>query len=202
MLISPPDDAVRRDERYPQNTGNASPPGATLHAVDVYRDAREQFLSREFRSSYRWLTSCVHRSVGSGDDAEDLAASAFTELAGHEDVFSIRQPRAFLTTIAKRLTFEFWRRRDIERAYLASLTLLTSQFGPSPECIAETVEQILLIDAALQDLSKKAREAFILSQFEGMKYADIGLRLGISASMVRKYVAQALIKCAEAGCHE
>jgi RNA polymerase sigma-19 factor, ECF subfamily len=31
-----------------------------------------------------------------------------------------------------------------------------------------------------------------------MKYADIAVRLGVSVSMVRKYVAQALVLCCEA----
>ncbi len=158
---------------------------------------RERFLSDEFRRSYGWLTSCMHRLVGSSSDAEDLAASAFTELAGYPDVSAIRQPRALLTTIARRLTFEHWRRRDIERAYLARLALAPEPVAPAPEVALEAVQDILLIDAALQRLSARAREAFILSQYEDMKYADIASRLGVSVSMVRKYIAQALALCCE-----
>lgn len=159
------------------------------------RLVRDRFLTDEFQQSYGWLTGCVNRLVGSSSDAEDLASTAFTELAAHPDVTSIRQPRALLTTIARRLTFEFWRRRDIERAYLNSLAQWPEPVSPSPEAVLETVQEIVLIDAALQQLSAKAREAFILSQFEGLKYADIAERLGVSASMVRKYVAQALVVC-------
>jgi RNA polymerase sigma-70 factor (ECF subfamily) len=157
--------------------------------------SREQFLAVEFRRSYGWLTGCMHRLVGSRFDAEDLAASAFTELAGMESVPEVRQPRALLTTIARRLTYEFWRRRDLERAYLAALALAPEAHAPSPETVHETVEDILRIDLALQGLSRKAREAFIMSQFEGLPYADIAARLDVSASMVRKYVAQALCRC-------
>ncbi|UQP02869.1 sigma-70 family RNA polymerase sigma factor [Burkholderia multivorans] len=158
---------------------------------------RERFLADEFRRSYSWLTGCMHRLVGSSNDAEDLAASAFTELAGYPDVSAIRQPRALLTTIARRLTFEHWRRRDIERAYLARLASAPEPVAPSPEVALEAVQEILLIDAALQQLSARAREAFILSQFEDMKYADIAARLGVSVSMVRKYIAQALALCCQ-----
>lgn len=160
--------------------------------------ARERFLSDEFRRSYGWLTGCMQRLVGSSSDAEDLASSAFTELAAHPDVAAIRQPRALLTTIARRLTFEFWRRRDIERAWLAMLAHAPERVTPSPEVTLEAVQEIVLIDAALQRLSPRAREAFIMSQFEDMKYADIAERLGVSVSMVRKYVAQALALCCEA----
>lgn len=166
-----------------------------MNSVSYASAARDQFLGGEFRRSYAWLTASMQRLVGSRNDAEDLAASAFTELAELDDVSRIRQPRALLTTIARRLTYEFWRRRDLERDYLAELALAPEQFDASPEAVCLAVEALLRIDAALQGVSAKAREAFILSQFEELGYAEIGRRLGVSVSMVRKYVAQALAAC-------
>ena len=157
---------------------------------------RNHWLSQEFRENYHWLTASVRRLVYSHEDAEDLAASAFTELAEHGDPSSIRQPRAFLTTVLRRLTFEFWRRRDLERSYLGMLERLPQYEAPSAEALASVVEDIARIDRVLGSLPAKARESFILSQFEGLTYAEIGTRLGVSASMVRKYVADALIVCA------
>jgi RNA polymerase sigma-70 factor (ECF subfamily) len=162
-----------------------------MSTVSFATAARDQFLGGEFRRSYGWLTASVHRLVGSRNDAEDLAASAFTELAGMEDVSHIRQPRALLTTIARRLTYEFWRRRDLERAYLEQLALADA----SPEEICIAIDELLRIDAALQGISANAREAFILSQFEELGYAEIAERLHVSVSMVRKYLAQALTAC-------
>lgn len=166
-----------------------------MSTVSFATSARDQLLGSEFRRSYGWLTASVHRLVGSRCDAEDLASSAFTELAGMEDVSQVRQPRALLTTIARRLTYEFWRRRDLERAYLEQLALAPEFSDASPEEICEAIDELMRIDAALQRFSTKAREAFILSQFEELGYADIAQRLGISVSMVRKYLAQALTAC-------
>ncbi|MBV7534871.1 sigma-70 family RNA polymerase sigma factor [Duganella sp. sic0402] len=166
-----------------------------MSTVSFATAARDQFLGGEFRRSYGWLTASVHRLVGSRNDAEDLAASAFTELAGMEDVSHIRQPRALLTTIARRLTYEFWRRRDLERAYLEQLALAPEFSDASPEEIYIAIDELLRIDAALQGISAKAREAFILSQFEELGYAEIAERLHVSVSMVRKYLAQALTAC-------
>jgi RNA polymerase sigma-70 factor (ECF subfamily) len=170
-------------------TMNAAPRSNELLAL------RDAFLGGEFRRSYGWLTATVQRLVGSRNDAEDLAASTFTELAALDDVRDIRQPRALLTTIARRLTYEFWRRRDLERAWLAELALRPEGHGASAEEVCMTVEEIVRIDAALATLPPKAREAFILSQFEELGYAEIALRLGVSVSMVRKYVARALAAC-------
>lgn len=156
---------------------------------------RNEWLGSEFQRSYGWLTATVHRLVGSRNDAEDLAASTFTELATLDDVGHIRQPRALMTTIARRLTFEFWRRRDLERAYLAELALRPESHGASAEDICMTVVEIVRLDAALATLPAKVREAFILSQFEELGYAEIAGRLGVSVSMVRKYMARALAAC-------
>jgi RNA polymerase sigma-70 factor (ECF subfamily) len=157
--------------------------------------ARDHFLGSEFRRSYGWLTATMQRLVGSRFDAEDLAASAFTELAQVDDVSAVRQPRALLTTIGRRLTYDFWRRRDLERDYLAQLALAPEVVGASPEDVCLAVDELVRIDAALANLSARAREAFILNQYEELGYAEIAARLGVSVSMVRKYIAQALLAC-------
>ena len=156
---------------------------------------RNHFLGAEFRRSYGWLTNSVHRVVGSRNDAEDLAASAFTELAQVDDVDGIRQPRALLTTIARRLTFELWRRRDLERRYLDDVARRPEALGASAEDICCAVEEARRIEAALRALPPKARQAFVLARFEELGYAEIAERLGVSVSMVRKYMAQALAAC-------
>jgi RNA polymerase sigma-70 factor (ECF subfamily) len=166
-----------------------------MSTISLVAAAREQFLITEFRRSYSWLTAGMHRLVGSRNDAEDLAASAFTELAAMRDFSQVRQPRALLTTIARRLTYEFWRRRDLERAYLERLALTPELADASPEEICIAIDELLRIDAALRGISARAREAFILSQFEELGYAEIAARLGVSISMVRKYMAQALAAC-------
>lgn len=165
-----------------------------MTSVSIDSD-RAQLLGSEFRRSYGWLTGAMQRLVGSRHDAEDLAASAFTELAQVDDIAEVRQPRALLTTIGRRLTWEFWRRRDLERDYLAQLALTPGHWHASPEDVCMAVEELVRIDAALAGLSARAREAFILNQYEELGYAEIAARLGVSVSMVRKYIAQALLAC-------
>lgn len=158
--------------------------------------SRAAWLANEFRSSYGWLKSKLQRRVGSPADAEDLASSSFVELASVQDLRTVREPRAFLTVIAQRLTFEMWRRRDLERAYLdALLAADDTPVAPSPESIVEISQALLLADQALNGLPPKAKSAFIYSQIDGLTYAEIAARLGVSTSMVRKYIAQALTQC-------
>jgi RNA polymerase sigma-70 factor (ECF subfamily) len=57
------------------------------------------------------------------------------------------------------------------------------------------LETLVAIDAMLDGLSTKARRAFLLSQLDGMTYAEIAAETGVSVSRVRQYMSQALTRC-------
>lgn len=145
-----------------------------------------------FREHYAWLRDQMRRHAGSYHNAEDVASEAFVHLAQHRDLDEVREPRALLTTIAKRVLFETWRRRDLEQAYLETLALAPQPTYPSPEERALVLEALMAVDAALDALPEKVRRAFLYSQLDAMTYAEIGKELGVSASMVRQYMTRAL----------
>lgn len=151
-----------------------------------------------FREHYAWLRDQMRRHAGSHHGAEDVASEAFVHLAQHRDLEQVREPRALLTTIAKRVLFETWRRRDLEQAYLETLAHAPQPTYPSPEERALVVEALLAVDAALDALPEKVRRAFLYSQLDAMTYAEIGKALGVSASMVRQYMTRALTAIAVA----
>ena len=103
--------------------------------------------------------------------------------------------RDSLTTIAKGLAVNYWRRQDIERAYLDLLATLPADLAPSPEERLLVLEALHQADAMLARLSHKARRAFLMHQVDGSTYAEIALELCVSDRMVRKYVAQAMLQC-------
>ncbi|MDO1871170.1 RNA polymerase sigma factor FecI, partial [Escherichia coli] len=47
----------------------------------------------------------------------------------------------------------------------------------------------------LDGLNDKTREAFLLSQLDGLTYSEIAHKLGVSISSVKKYVAKAVEHC-------
>ncbi|EPN6935940.1 sigma-70 family RNA polymerase sigma factor [Klebsiella variicola] len=148
-----------------------------------------------FRSDYRWLINRLRRSLAGESEAEDVASEAFVRLAAMPDLSHLREPRAMLTTLAKRVLFENWRRRDLERVWLSALASAPGHAHPSPEDQEILLEALLAIDQALDGLSVKARQAFLFSQLDGLTYAEIASRLGVSVSMVRKYITSALTQC-------
>ena len=91
------------------------------------------------------------------------------------------------------------RRLEIERAYLETLASQPDASIPSPEQRAIVLETLCELDALLDRLNPRAREAFLLARLDGLTYLEIGRRLGVSDRMVMKYMAQAMLHCLQAG---
>lgn len=152
-------------------------------------------LTQIFRSDYRWLAERLRYRLGCRFNAEDVASESFLQLSTLPGLSDVREPRAMLTTIANRVLYEISRRRALEKAYLDALSSVPEHVHPSPEDQHLLLETLVAIDKALDGLSSKARRAFFYSQLDGMTYAQIGVELGVSASMVRQYMTQALTQC-------
>lgn len=149
-----------------------------------------------FSDHHRWLLQHVHKRLRNRADAEDTAAEAFCQMLGSRvDPDSIEQPRAYLSTIARRLIFDRHRRRQLELAYLERLAQLPEQLAPSPEEQMLLVEALVTIDQVLDGLPAIVKTAFLYSQLDGMSYVDIAARLALSERTVSRYMKQALRQC-------
>lgn len=142
-----------------------------------------------------WLQTWLRRRLGNSCDAADLAQDTFVRILRVADRGTIETPRAYLTTVAKGVLVNWYRRQALEQAYLQALALLPEPEAPSPEQRALVLETLHEIDAMLDVLPPLVRRSFLLSQLEGMKYEDIALQLGVSLSSVKRYMAQAFRQC-------
>ncbi|WP_339516062.1 sigma-70 family RNA polymerase sigma factor [Pseudomonas sp. RL_15y_Pfl2_60] len=149
-----------------------------------------------FSDHHRWLLQHVQRRLRNYADAEDTAAETFCQmLVSSVDPDSIEQPRAYLSTIARRLISDRHRRRRLELAYLERLSALPEALAPSPEELALLVEALSAIDRSLAGLPHAVKKAFLFSQLDGFSYQEIASRLGVSERTVSRYMTQALRQC-------
>jgi len=156
-----------------------------------------------YRDHHRWLLGWLRRKLGCPHHAADLAHDTFTRILAALDrgtgldLKALREPRAFLTTAATRVVIDNARRQEIERVYLESLALIQPEeaSAPSPERLYEVAETLTAIARLLDGLAEKPRAAFLLYRLEGLPQGEIAARLGVSASMVKQYVAQAMVHC-------
>lgn len=149
-----------------------------------------------YTEHHGWLSAWLRRRLGCSHSAADLAQDTFVRVLLRPQVLpTLREPRAYLSTLAKGVISEHWRRQALERAYLETLALLPEPLALSPEERLSLLQTLDEIDAMLDGMSPKAREAFVLSQLEGLTYAAIAERLQISERTVKRYMQQGFERC-------
>jgi RNA polymerase sigma-70 factor (ECF subfamily) len=142
-------------------------------------------LASLYQAHHGWLTTWLTGKLQSAFDADDVTQDTFLRVMGSESLTAIRDPRSFLCTIARRVMIDLFRRNALERAWLEMLAQLPQALVPSPERQHIQLETLQQVDAMLDGLSRKARAAFLLSQLEGLTYAEIAERLMVSVSSVK-----------------
>jgi len=133
--------------------------------------------------------------MGCPHGAADLAQDTFVRVLAAREIEQVAEPRAFLTTLAKRALFSHWRRRALEQAYLQALAESPQATAPSAEDLALLHEALLTIDNALNGLPAKVRQAFLLHRLDGMTHVQIAHEMGISVASVERYMKQAYLHC-------
>ncbi|MCB5206124.1 sigma-70 family RNA polymerase sigma factor [Methylovorus mays] len=152
-----------------------------------------------YSDHHGWLSGWLRRKLGCTHQAADLAQDVFVRIMSSPSQPIMREPRAYLTRVAHGLVVNHWRRREVEQAYLDALQNLPPSMVPSVEQRLLVLETLFEIERMLSGLPIKVRQAFLLSQMDGMKYADIAIELNVSERMVKKYMAQAMLACLTLG---
>lgn len=156
---------------------------------------RQRALHTLYQDHNHWLCQWLTRKTGCRHTAADLTQDTFVRLMSGRNLADITTPRAYLTTIAKGVLVNYLQRQSLERAYLEALSQLPPDEAPSHEHRLIILESLHEIDAMLDKLPAKAKQAFLLSQFEGLTYGDIAKRLGVSLISVKRYMQQAFRQC-------
>ncbi|AVJ25465.1 MULTISPECIES: sigma-70 family RNA polymerase sigma factor [Pseudomonas] len=148
-----------------------------------------------YNDHHHWLTGWLRRKLGCPENAADLVQDTFIRVLSAREAPTLIEPRAFLTTVAKRVLFNFYRRQDLERAYLEALAQMPEHVAPSEEDRAIILQTLLELDQLLDGLPKQVKRAFLLAQLDGLTYAQIGAQLGISIATVKRHLTKAAMRC-------
>lgn len=161
----------------------------------------QQAIHQLYSDHHGWLFGWLRKKLGCSHNAADLAQDTFARILASRDVVAgMREPRAYLSTTARRLVIDRARRKQIEDAYLQELALTAETLAgfQSPEQILTTLEALEQIAFVLEELGANARQAFLLYFLDGLTQVDIAAQLGISERMVRKHLMNALLHCGNA----
>ena len=142
-----------------------------------------------------WLKAWLRARMGNASDAADLAQDTFVRLLTSRDVTQIREPRTYLSAIARALMIDKFRRRALEQAYLEALALRPEPLEISPETRLLIFETLVAVDTLLDGLGERTRQIFLAVQLEGLNYVATAERYGVSVTTVKKHLIRAMTRC-------
>jgi len=148
-----------------------------------------------YSDHHGWLQGWLRKRLGNHHQAADVAHDTFLRLLVSRRLPQVEQGRSFLVQIARNLVIDQWRRQRIEQAYLQTLAHCEEPVSIALEEQALIIETLMRIDRMLDSLAPKVRTTLLMSQFEGLSYAEIAEHLGVSLSSVQKYMTRAIQAC-------
>lgn len=154
-----------------------------------------------FKAHHGELQAFAYRRLRDREAAADIVQDAFVRYSAmardEAEPETIEQPRFFLWRIVTNLMTD--RERQLSRRGQHSSiddiadTVLDPQ--PSAERSVAAQQRVQKLEAALQKLPPNCRDALLMNRLDGLSHAEIAERLGVSPSMVSKYIMQALRHC-------
>ncbi len=154
---------------------------------------------------FRRLRMLLLRRGRTREEAEDLIQDAFLKMQEYcERGGQVRQPEGFLVRTVLRLAANA--RRDAPRTLyyeepVENLTLIVDT-TPTPDEVLAGDQCLERMRDALDAVSRRTRDVFFMQRLDGLSYAQIAQRIGVSISAVEKHIASALAILADANQQE
>ena len=169
--------------------------GQVADSEPDHEESRAQVVERLFREHNEALIRFLRGRVGSQNEAREVAQEAYVRLLSLDQPGAVSYLRAFLFKTAANIAIDR-RRRHQHYDKVAGRQLfaeLTENRTPERQLSGEQTLRHLGI--LIEAMPAKCRESFVMNQIQGLDAATIAARLGITDSMVRKYVVRALLHC-------
>lgn len=147
------------------------------------------------RQLRRYLGSRMrHASV----DVPDVMQDVFLRLMHMSNHESIRNRQAYLYAVANHVLHQYSARRSEAARTFEPTEVLAERESisdPDPATQLEIEQHLERVGRALEQSSPKAYATLIMYRCDGVPLREIGARLGISYSMVKRYLARATAFC-------
>lgn len=148
-----------------------------------------------YKNHHHWLYRWLCKKMQNRQQAEDIAQDTFLRLLNKKTEIVPQEPRALLLTIAQGMVSNFYRHKKIEESYLEFIASLPELYHPDPETQALLLEAVIELDRRLNGLDCLVRQAFLLTQLEGLTQAQVAEQLNLSIPTIQRYIAKALHQC-------
>ncbi|MGC4029801.1 MAG: sigma-70 family RNA polymerase sigma factor [Steroidobacteraceae bacterium] len=162
--------------------------------IQAFVSGMEQEHGRQLR---RFLSVRLRNAAA---DVPDLVQEVFLRLLRIRDHESIRNPQAYLYTVALHVLHQHTLRlssRPTSALPADMASDLDSFLAGDPAEEAEIEDRFEKVGRALQEQSPRAYLTLVMYRCDGATLEQIGERLGVSRVMAKKYLVKALAFCQE-----
>jgi RNA polymerase sigma factor (sigma-70 family) len=148
------------------------------------------------RALRRFLASRMRHAHA---DVPDLVQEVFLRLLRITDHETIRNPQAYIYTIASHLLHQYALRQTVTAGATSDPLDITAELEASldfdPAEQAQLEQRFEAIGKGLEQLSPRAYATLLLYRCEGATLVQIGQRFGVTRKMAKKYLIKALTYC-------
>ncbi|WP_269791653.1 RNA polymerase sigma factor [Stenotrophomonas sp. Iso1] len=140
------------------------------------------------------LRNWLQRRLSVRQDADDVVQETYAILAGMPDVSHVRQPRAYVYSVAQSVVLQQLRRAQVVSIEAVAEIDHVAISGDEvcPERTASSRQELARIGALIDGLPDKCREAFVLRRVEGYSQREIAQRMQISENTVEKHICKGI----------
>jgi RNA polymerase sigma factor (sigma-70 family) len=146
------------------------------------------------------LTQFLRRLRRNKDDVDDLCQDVYVRVCEAALKEIPRSAKSFVFTVARNLVLDEMRREHIVPIDAASdLELLgIAAETPAPDQSVIAREELRLLQAALDDLPPRCREAVVMRKIEDLSRREIAARMNIAEKTVSRHITEGICALADA----
>ncbi|MDD4516305.1 RNA polymerase sigma-70 factor [Massilibacteroides sp.] len=138
--------------------------------------------------------------VNSRETAEEIVSDVFLEVWHNRQALDqIRSIKSWLLTIVRNRAISYLRKTSVNHSVISFDSIedffLPAVVSPDEQIISK--EEIENINRAINNLSPKCKEVFLLAKFEKLPYKEIAKMLNISVKTIDVHIANAIQKISE-----
>ena len=163
--------------------------------TELLRQGKELAFEKVFTTYYEALHAYAFTILGDKDMAEELVQEVFFTVWTKRDKLDIQSSlKAYLYKSVFNECMDHLKHRK-HKAIHSSYVLhqaKTASFAEDADRRADLKDLEKKLQTALNDLPEQCRTIFQLSRFEGLKYQEIALHLGLSVKTVEAQMGKAL----------
>lgn len=150
----------------------------------------ELIFKKVFEQYFQIVCNFIYSKCGDHSQAQDLSQDAFVKLWNNCAKVPVEKAKSYLFTITKNAFFNEYEHQKVVLKYKTANSNRINK--EDPEFVYRETEFQQELNAAINRLTEKDREVFLLNRIEKKKYKEIADLLDISIKTVEKRMHAAL----------